>query len=69
MGRYSREPDNATKSCKARGPNLRVHFKVSYPVIPPDLRRTPKLSMMMLLLHAKVWLCLVCVCVCDCLQH
>lgn len=29
MGRYSREPENATKSCKARGPNLRVHFKVS----------------------------------------
>uniref|UniRef100_A0A6M2DLS3 Large ribosomal subunit protein uL22 n=1 Tax=Xenopsylla cheopis TaxID=163159 RepID=A0A6M2DLS3_XENCH len=27
MGRYSREPDNATKSCKARGSNLRVHFK------------------------------------------
>ena len=28
MGRYSREPDNPTKSCKARGSNLRVHFKV-----------------------------------------
>lgn len=28
MGRYSHEPDNATKSCKARGSNLRVHFKV-----------------------------------------
>ncbi|KAL0270451.1 UNVERIFIED_CONTAM: hypothetical protein PYX00_007863 [Menopon gallinae] len=27
MGRYAREPDNATKSCKARGSNLRVHFK------------------------------------------
>merc|ERR1712200_128003 len=27
MGRYSREPDNPTKSCKARGSNLRVHFK------------------------------------------
>ncbi|KAF4523468.1 hypothetical protein B566_EDAN014990 [Ephemera danica] len=27
MGRYAREPDNATKSCKARGTNLRVHFK------------------------------------------
>ncbi|XP_071035131.1 large ribosomal subunit protein uL22 isoform X1 [Parasteatoda tepidariorum] len=27
MGRYSMEPDNATKSCKARGSNLRVHFK------------------------------------------
>nr|QBH72820.1 60S ribosomal protein L17 [Carausius morosus] len=27
MGRYSHEPDNATKSCKARGSNLRVHFK------------------------------------------
>ncbi|CAN8005163.1 unnamed protein product, partial [Ixodes hexagonus] len=27
MGRYSVEPDNATKSCKARGSNLRVHFK------------------------------------------
>lgn len=30
MGRYAREPDNAVKSCKARGSNLRVHFKVSY---------------------------------------
>lgn len=29
MGRYAREPDNAAKSCKARGSNLRVHFKVS----------------------------------------
>lgn len=28
MGRYAREPDNATKSCKSRGSNLRVHFKV-----------------------------------------
>uniref|UniRef100_A0A2I9LPK2 Large ribosomal subunit protein uL22 n=1 Tax=Centruroides hentzi TaxID=88313 RepID=A0A2I9LPK2_9SCOR len=27
MGRYSQEPENATKSCKARGSNLRVHFK------------------------------------------
>ncbi|XP_053988183.1 60S ribosomal protein L17 [Hylaeus anthracinus] len=27
MGRYSHEPVNATKSCKARGSNLRVHFK------------------------------------------
>nr|QBH72822.1 60S ribosomal protein L17 [Embidopsocus sp. OG10625] len=27
MGRYAKEPDNATKSCKARGSNLRVHFK------------------------------------------
>nr|ACY71252.1 ribosomal protein L17 [Chrysomela tremula] len=27
MGRYAREPDNAGKSCKARGSNLRVHFK------------------------------------------
>lgn len=27
MGRYSTEPENATKSCKARGSNLRVHFK------------------------------------------
>merc|ERR1712198_581820 len=27
MGRYSREPDNPTKSCKARGSNLCVHFK------------------------------------------
>lgn len=30
MGRYAREPDNAAKSCKARGSNLRVHFKVSF---------------------------------------
>jgi len=29
MGRYAREPDNATKSAKARGSNLRVHFKVT----------------------------------------
>ncbi|KAG1671722.1 60S ribosomal protein L17 [Nymphon striatum] len=27
MGRYSCDPENATKSCKARGSNLRVHFK------------------------------------------
>ncbi|XP_012533678.1 60S ribosomal protein L17 [Monomorium pharaonis] len=27
MGRYSHEPVNQTKSCKARGSNLRVHFK------------------------------------------
>ncbi|GFV13089.1 60S ribosomal protein L17 [Trichonephila clavipes] len=27
MGRYAMEPDNATKSCKARGSNLRVRFK------------------------------------------
>merc|ERR1711994_692081 len=27
MGRYAIEPDNATKSAKARGTNLRVHFK------------------------------------------
>jgi large subunit ribosomal protein L17e len=27
MGRYAMEPDNATKSAKARGSNLRVHFK------------------------------------------
>jgi ribosomal protein L22 len=27
MGRYATEPDNATKSAKAKGSNLRVHFK------------------------------------------
>ncbi|KAJ6988771.1 60S ribosomal protein L17-2 [Populus alba x Populus x berolinensis] len=27
MVKYSREPDNPTKSCKARGGDLRVHFK------------------------------------------
>ncbi|XP_020525441.1 60S ribosomal protein L17-2 [Amborella trichopoda] len=27
MVKYSREPDNLTKSCKARGSDLRVHFK------------------------------------------
>eukprot|EP00201_Polytomella_parva_P022768 CAMPEP_0175038774 /NCGR_PEP_ID=MMETSP0052_2-20121109/77_1 /TAXON_ID=51329 ORGANISM="Polytomella parva, Strain SAG 63-3" /NCGR_SAMPLE_ID=MMETSP0052_2 /ASSEMBLY_ACC=CAM_ASM_000194 /LENGTH=188 /DNA_ID=CAMNT_0016300277 /DNA_START=49 /DNA_END=615 /DNA_ORIENTATION=- len=27
MVKYSREPTNATKSCKARGSDLRVHFK------------------------------------------
>ena len=30
MGRYAIEPDNATKAAKARGSNLRVHFKVSH---------------------------------------
>jgi ribosomal protein uL22 len=25
--KYAREPDNGTKSCKARGSDLRVHFK------------------------------------------
>jgi len=27
MTKYSREPDNTTKSCKASGSDLRVHFK------------------------------------------
>ncbi|XP_010556156.1 PREDICTED: 60S ribosomal protein L17-2-like [Tarenaya hassleriana] len=27
MVKYSKEPDNPTKSCKARGADLRVHFK------------------------------------------
>ncbi|KAD2804009.1 hypothetical protein E3N88_37386 [Mikania micrantha] len=27
MVKYSKEPDNPTKSCKARGSNLRCHFK------------------------------------------
>merc|ERR1711962_1984348 len=27
MGAYSTEPENPTKSCKARGSYLRVHFK------------------------------------------
>lgn len=27
MGKYSADPENPTKSCKARGSNLRVHFK------------------------------------------
>merc|ERR1719512_540807 len=27
MTRYASEPDNATKSAKAKGSNLRVHFK------------------------------------------
>ena len=27
MGKYASEPDNATKSAKAKGTNLRVHFK------------------------------------------
>ncbi|KAK7602871.1 hypothetical protein V9T40_006845 [Parthenolecanium corni] len=27
MGKYAKNPRNATKSCKARGSNLRVHFK------------------------------------------
>lgn len=29
MGAYAREPENISKSCKSRGDNLRVHFKVS----------------------------------------
>ena len=29
MGRYSAEPDNATKAAKAKGSNLRCHFKVT----------------------------------------
>ena len=29
MGRYASEPDNATKAAKAKGSNLRVHFKVN----------------------------------------
>eukprot|EP00976_Prorocentrum_cordatum_P003112 60067-Prorocentrum_minimum.AAC.3 len=27
MVKYAKEPDNGTKSCKARGSDLRVHFK------------------------------------------
>merc|ERR1711916_94376 len=27
MGKYAREPENTTKSCKARGNGLRCHFK------------------------------------------
>ncbi|KAK3281912.1 60S ribosomal protein L17B [Cymbomonas tetramitiformis] len=27
MVKYAREPENSTKSCKARGSDLRVHFK------------------------------------------
>ena len=27
MGKYSTEPLDASKSCKARGSNLRVHYK------------------------------------------
>ena len=27
MTKYSKEPENSTKSCKARGSDLRVHFK------------------------------------------
>jgi hypothetical protein len=29
MGRYATEPENIAKSAKARGSNLRVHFKVT----------------------------------------
>ena len=32
MGRYAQEPDNPSKTAKARGSNLRVHFKVRYSV-------------------------------------
>lgn len=56
MGRYAIEPDNATKSAKAKGSNLRVHFKVSpsnsnmvrtrhccnkkLPLLPPSFNRS-----------------------------
>ena len=30
MGRYAQEPDNASKTAKAKGSNLRVHFKVIF---------------------------------------
>lgn len=34
MGKaYAREPDNISKSCKARSSNIRVHFKVNIIVI------------------------------------
>lgn len=29
MVRYTKQPDNPTKSCKAKGSNLRVSFKVN----------------------------------------
>ncbi|XP_023348546.1 60S ribosomal protein L17 [Eurytemora carolleeae] len=48
MGRYATEPDNATKSCKARGTNLRVHFK--------NTRETAQAIKHMPLNRAKVYL-------------
>ena len=30
MGRYAQEPENPSKTAKAKGSNLRVHFKVSW---------------------------------------
>ncbi|CBI27631.3 unnamed protein product, partial [Vitis vinifera] len=37
--KYSREPDNPTKSCKARGSDLRVHFKFGLFVKPDEKSR------------------------------
>nr|ALS04462.1 60S ribosomal protein L17 [Acartia pacifica]ALS04463.1 60S ribosomal protein L17 [Acartia pacifica] len=48
MGRYATEPDNATKSAKARGTNLRVHFK--------NTRETANAIKKMPLNRAKIYL-------------
>lgn len=56
MGRYSRESDNVAKSCKARGPNLRVHFKVRDATFGP---RTPRLFVAVVVLFFVV---------CECVQ-
>lgn len=67
MGRYSREPDNASKSCKARGPNLRVHFKVSCKLIPGQTDADLLLLLLLTLTSKSVVMLGVYVCVC--LQH
>ncbi|KAH1040635.1 hypothetical protein J1N35_042378 [Gossypium stocksii] len=39
MVKYSKEPDNPTKSCKARGSDLRVHFKGLVAIIEQGSRK------------------------------
>eukprot|EP00244_Chara_vulgaris_P008756 TRINITY_DN353_c0_g1_i1.p1 TRINITY_DN353_c0_g1~~TRINITY_DN353_c0_g1_i1.p1 ORF type:complete len:186 (+),score=32.99 TRINITY_DN353_c0_g1_i1:170-727(+) len=48
MVKYAREPDNPTKACKARGSDLRVHFK--------NTRETAQAIKMMELNKAKRYL-------------
>ncbi|KAF8049056.1 hypothetical protein N665_2313s0001 [Sinapis alba] len=48
MVKYSQEPNNQTKSCKARGSDLRVHFK--------NTRETAHATRKLLFLKAKRYL-------------
>ena len=62
MGRYAMEPDNATKSAKAKGSNLRVHFKVKqhYRTTTTRVRRreamASKLTANLVLVGVERWL-------------